>query len=91
MMIYRAGQKTPPGFSPKREGNIMNKTMAAKIILSTVTGFTLTIFSVHAGTIKPVSPATNSFSIQNSGSSLGPQLSLSGDGTFTTPQTFGCL
>jgi hypothetical protein len=87
MTIYRAGQKTPPGFSLTGEKNI-NKTMEAKIIPSVVITFVLAISTVHAGTIKPVSPSTSGFSTLSGGPSSGPQLSLNGDGIFTTPPTF---
>ena len=89
MMIYRAGQKTPPGFSLKGEGNMnMNKSRAAKIIkisLSAVSAFALTVSTVHAGAANQVSPSTNSFSSIGAGSSS----SLNGNSTFVASPTFG--
>ncbi|HST29295.1 MAG TPA: hypothetical protein VLK27_00470 [Chthoniobacterales bacterium] len=61
----------------------MNKSLITKLSLAAVVGFALTFSTARAGTMKPVSPSTNGFSLQNSGNSgpsLGAQLSLSGNG-----------
>jgi hypothetical protein len=87
MMIYRAGHKTPPGFSLKADKG-MNKSVTVKIILTAVVGAAMTLSSAHANAIAGGSPSTNGFSTQNGGSSLGPQLSLNGGSSFITAPIF---
>jgi hypothetical protein len=66
----------------------MNRSMIAKLSLGAVVTCALTLSTALAGTISRVPSSTNGFSIQNGGPTSGPQLSLSGDGIFTTQPTF---
>lgn len=88
MTIYRAGTKNPARFHDGDEGKRMNRYKTTKIILTVAVTCALTLSAARAGTIKPVSPATSGFSIQNSSPTLQPQLSLSGNSIFTTPASF---